>query len=221
MSVGFFGKLPSHGDFVARRLPAPMQQRFDAWLQGALLRSREQLGPAWPGMWGASPIWRFALGPAVCGDQAWLGVMMPSADRVGRCFPLVLASALPALPVLADCLGPRDAWFGRLEALALSALEPDFSLDTFDAALLATAGVPVPGHAGPGAALPFSPAVSPIEAGRLPPLAGIAMAGISAWWTDGSAHVGPSLACCHGLPAPAAFTAMLDGQWSARGWRQV
>jgi type VI secretion system protein ImpM len=28
----------------------------------------------------------------VCGPQAWAGVMMPSHDRLGRIFPLLLAA---------------------------------------------------------------------------------------------------------------------------------
>ncbi len=220
MSAGFFGKLQSHGDFVGRRLPPAMQQPFDAWLQAALLGSREQLGAQWVGVWAGSPVWRFALGPGVCGPQAWLGVMMPSADRVGRCFPLVIASAPPVAPSLESCLGPLGGWFGQLEELVLSSLDPAFHLDVFDAALLATARP----HGPPDAGTPpftFSPAVAHLEAGRMPPLARASMAGTSAWWTDGSEHVSPSLARCMGMPAAAAFGAMLDGDWSARGWHRT
>ena len=221
--VGFFGKLQSHGDFVGRRLPPEMQQCFDRWLQAALLHSREELGAAWVDVWATSPLWRFALGPGVCGAQAWLGVMMPSADRVGRCFSLVLAVASPAAQSLGDCIGPLDGWYCRLEELALSSLEPDFSLEEFDAALLTTASPPqVPQPVLPAAALqPVALAFSPLQAGRVPPLAHGALDGASAWWTDGSAHVQPTLARCAGMPPPAAFAAMLDGEWLQRGWRQV
>ncbi len=219
MSVGFFGKVQSHGDFVGRRLPPSMQRPLDDWLQAALLTSREQLGGAWVGLWANSPVWRFALGPGVCGAQAWLGVMMPSADRVGRCFPLVLAAPLAAAPALPHCLGPLGGWFRHLEDLALSSLDPGFSLDAFDAALLATPdGVVLPDA---GARAAPGPAFALIEPGRMPQLAYGAIDGASAWWTDGSEHVTPTLARCTGLPPPAAFAALLDGGWPARGWQQA
>jgi type VI secretion system protein ImpM len=219
MSAGFFGKVQSHGDFVGRRLPPDMQQRLDAWLQAALLHSRDQLGAAWVGVWGSSPLWRFALAPGVCGEQGWLGVMMPSADRVGRCFPLVLASAVPTTPVLAHCLGALDGWYGQLEELALSSLDSALSLDVFDAAVMAVAP-PVDAWVAAAAPAPFVPTFSAVEPGRLPSLAGVAIDGASAWWTDGSAHVTPTLAYCPGMPPPQGFAAMLDGCWHDRGWRR-
>jgi type VI secretion system protein ImpM len=38
---GWFGKLPSLGDFASRRLPDAFVSRWDRWLQGGLARARE------------------------------------------------------------------------------------------------------------------------------------------------------------------------------------
>lgn len=215
---GFFGKVRSHGDFVGRRLPHDMRAALDAWLQGGLLQSRHDLGAAWQPTWLSSPLWRFMLAPGLCGAQAWAGVMMPSVDRVGRCFPLVLAAPFERAPSLPDCLTRHAAWFVRLEDIALSSLDDDFSLEVFDAALLALEGAPSAHD--PAAAAPASgqPTVAALDGGVPPALAFDAMVGASAWWGDGSALVAPCLARCGGLPAPQQFAALLDGGWSMRGW---
>jgi type VI secretion system protein ImpM len=221
---GFFGKLRSHGDFVSRRLPPAMREPFDGWLQAGLLRSRAELGAAWTPTWGTSPLWRFMLAPGLCGPQAWCGVMMPSADRVGRCFPLVLAAGMDGVPPLADCLALHAAWFARLEDLALSSLDDGFSMAAFDAALQALEGAPVPARgvataATAAMAAPAGPRVAALLEGVAPPFANAGMDGDSAWWTDGSAQVAPSLAVCPGLPPAAGFAALLDGRWQAHGWQ--
>jgi len=43
VSAGFFGKLPSRGDFVSRYLPKSFLEPWDNWLQTAIAQSRQQL----------------------------------------------------------------------------------------------------------------------------------------------------------------------------------
>ena len=156
-AAGFFGKFPSHGDFVARRLPAGFLQPWDAWLQAGMADSLCRLGDAWLPIYLNSPIWRFALGAGVCGPQAWGGVLMPSVDRVGRYFPLTIAAALDGMATHGSgCRPPLATWYASLEAMALAALGDEFSLPTFDASLLALAPAraadQIPGEL-PGSAL--------------------------------------------------------------------
>lgn len=216
---GFFGKLPSHGDFVTRRLPPGVRLCFDNWLQQGLVQSRIDLGEAWLPAWLGSPLWRFVIAAGVCGDQGWAGVMMPSHDRVGRCFPLTVMAGVDGTPSLRDCLTTHERWFVQLENLALSTLEEGFSLEAFDAALMAQHGAPM-ARAG---AVPVGEmrkaSVEAWRAGELPALAHEALgAGQSAWWTEGSQQVAPCLAVRRGLPAPTGFAALLDGRWAERGW---
>ena len=213
---GFFGKLPSHGDFVGRRLPPEVRQCLDDWLQRALVRSKAELGLAWLATWGSSPLWRFVIGAGVCGEQAWAGVMMPSADRVGRCFPLLLTAPVDGTPSRGACLTRHGGWFDRLEALALSALDQEFSLDAFDAALAAAGD-------GPCAGTTTGCVRTPAPARVMTPCAATlkqpdALTGQSAWWGAGSPAVAPCVALYPGLPAPAHFAALLDGCWAERGW---
>ena len=131
--TGFFGKLPSRGDFIARHLPRAFLDPWDTWLQKAIACSRQQLGGAWRECYCTSPIWRFALGAGVCGPRAYAGVLMPSVDRVGRYYPLVIAAPLaPDRPLLTLPTSATD-WFERAESLALLGLErDDLALDAFE-----------------------------------------------------------------------------------------
>jgi type VI secretion system protein ImpM len=220
LAPGFFGKVSSHGDFVSRRLPQGMLAVWDGWLQASLQASRGVLGPRWLDTYLTSPIWRFALAPGVCDSNAWAGVLMPSVDRVGRHFPLTLAAGAPGGAAVLDWLANGGAWFAQLETLALSSLEHNFVLDRFDEQLQAMeplSDAPLAGVSGPaGARLALQHVDA--AAAMAPQVAAAALRGQSLWWTDGSAQVEPGMLMCRGLPAPAAFSAMLAGNWKEAGW---
>ena len=171
-----------------------------------------------------TPIWRFVLGPGLCGPVPTLGVLMPSVDRVGRYFPLVIAAQLPG------CLSPGSMfqtarpWFDAAEQLILQSLEDDLDLAAFDADVMAI-GVPAYARAGDdgrSSALRMDLR----EGGDMAPtyaqiLDQVLMGNnvpFSLWWTQGSDKVRPSVLLSTGLPAPANFAAFLDGQWDEWGW---
>jgi type VI secretion system protein ImpM len=129
---------------------------------------------------------------------------------------------------LPDCVTGYDGWFSRIEELALSSLGEDFSLEGFDAALCALAGQPgasaVNGPAPAGTVIALD-AQQPLfvqlenpSPRLLQAAAAAALHGHSLWWTDGAPHMAPCLLVCRGLPAPEAFTALLDGDWQGHGW---
>jgi type VI secretion system protein ImpM len=222
-AAGFFGKVTSHGDFVARRLPASFRDPWDAWLQEGIQSSQTALGDRWLATYLSSPIWRFALAPGVCDGNAWAGVLMPSVDRVGRHFPLTLAAGVPGHAPLVDWLVDGSSWFKQLEDLGLSSLQDGFLLDAFDAALALIR--PLPGPTVVDAApLAVRVAIDGIIgiSGAMPQvqarMAAAMLPGHGLWWTDGSPLVAPSLLISRGLPARLSYTAMLDGEWQARGW---
>ena len=227
---GFFGKVTSHGDFVGRRLAASFTQGWDAWLQTGMQHSKQALAERWAATYLSSPIWRFALARGVCGENAWVGLMMPSVDRVGRHFPLTLAACIDGQESLLDCASLHDEWFQDLEELALSSLAEGFSLDDFDTALCnlgppdsaGAAVIAAPPEAGTVIALDpaqelhaqlSAPSVALMKA-----VAGAALHEHSLWWTDGSQQIPPCMLVCNGLPSATAFIALLDGTWQAGGW---
>src|SRR6185312_4673969 len=148
---GFYGKLPARGDFVSRRLGHAFIEAWDAWLQRAILASREALGGDWLDCYLTSPIWRFAAAAESCGPQAAAGIVMPSVDAVGRYFPLMLGRELPPGADLCAFAAGAPAWFEALEALALSTLDDGFQMESLDRPLPsgAVAGAPPPPAAAP------------------------------------------------------------------------
>lgn len=83
-----FGKLPAHGDFVARGLAAPDRDAIDLWLGESLADARCALGPLFAERYDNAPAWRF-VEEGECGLNA--GAVAPSVDAVGRRFPVWLA----------------------------------------------------------------------------------------------------------------------------------
>ena len=213
---GFFGKVTSHGDFVSRRLPPALVEAWDVWLQQCIHCSKQQLGAEWLAYYLTSPIWRFAVASGVLDALPWSGVLMPSVDRVGRHFPLMIAAPGSPGVALTEYVSGGMAWFDRLEDLARDTLAADFVLEQFDQAL---AVIPIQqtgaimGDAVAGWRLPLS-APGGVPSG----LAQLLQQGHSLWWTGGSPNVAPSLLACRGMPAPPSFAAMLDAGWQARGW---
>lgn len=231
---GFFGKIPDKGDFVVRRLSRAFLDPWEAWLHAALEASRCQLTEAWLPAYLTSPIWRFALSAGLCGDAVVAGLIMPSVDRVGRYFPLVVAAALPDCANPAELPAAADDWFERAELLALSALEESFLFERFDLDVAAI-GLPVwtsenepaesahsaaGGHSLRGGRVPVGLAANLARAYPLlvHRLLTAACRRYSLWWTTGSAQIEPSLLYCEELPPITGFAAFLDGQWERWGW---
>jgi type VI secretion system protein ImpM len=196
--AGWFGKMPALGDFASRRLPDAWIAAWDAWLQDELVRAREALGDdAWMSLYLVAPVRRFWLAPGLITDNAWLGVLMPSVDRVGRHFPFTLAVPLHnGHADLVDALA-NDDWLAAADALARQVLDPAFDVPALEQAI---------------AQLP------PLHGERrLEEHAGIALARElhaghaqlrCVWWCEG-ASVPSQYAGADALPRGAAFMALL------------
>jgi len=228
---GFFGKLPSHGDFLTRRLPRGFTDPWDRWLQSAVADSREQLGEGWLDIYLTSPIWRFALSTGLCGETAWCGILMPSVDRIGRYFPLTVAVPLEPGSNLTALLQDDAEWFSRCEKLALASLAEEIPLEDFDLALTDLSPPEIPPH--PGAVtsnslgraawqfeLPSLESAFPVSTALNQTLLERTFLAYSLWWSEGSERVRPSLLVTEGLPPIQGFAALLDGNWVNWNWSQ-
>jgi type VI secretion system protein ImpM len=228
-SVGFFGKLPAHGDFIYRGLPTGFINLWDEWLQGFVKCSQDQLGEAWLDIYLTSPIWRFAFSEGVIDQHAWMGIVLPSVDRVGRYFPFSVAARVSSEQNPFDMVA-QSQWFETIEALALKALDGQINIDeliqdinsvALDQAMVYSCGVANAPQHGAIIAMDFdehSPrsAIAPLFHAALKHT----LSSYSVWTTQGSEFVAPCLFYCAGLPSLQNLAAMLDGQWDARGWSQ-
>lgn len=133
---GWFGKLPGMGDFAHRRLPEPFRAVWDQWLQRGMSRLRDRAD--WTERYLEAPIWCFALGRQVAGDRAWIGVLMPSVDGVGRYFPFAIAVELEADSpgtLRGEALAVALRWWAHATQAALEGLDGDLDAVRFDAVL--------------------------------------------------------------------------------------
>jgi type VI secretion system protein ImpM len=91
LTVGCFGKLPIHGDFI-RHAVGPEVDRLDEWLQGGIVSSRTALGSAWDAAFDGLPPQRFLY--QVGGGRIVAGVIASSIDKPGRRYPFLIFTIL-------------------------------------------------------------------------------------------------------------------------------
>jgi type VI secretion system protein ImpM len=208
---GFFGKIPSRGDFLSRRVPPSIAPAWEQWLQELTLAVREVGERGWQDAWLTAPLWHFVLGRNLAGPYGAAGVLVASADRVGRLFPFtVIGAATP------DGSADPGEWSRQAEGLAVAALDDDFDPATLDEAL-ATLGPPPPAH-GPNR----PPGIWPVTLDGDWPEPGDPLAEDEAaqpgpgpdqseWWCRGSDRLAPVRLRCTGLPTRRTARAMVLG----------
>jgi type VI secretion system protein ImpM len=232
-SAGFFGKLPGVGDFVQRRLPARFVDVWDRNFELGVDASRRALGDEWKAAYHDSPVWRFMLPAEVCTASAWTGVTGPARDRVGRCFPMVIATAVADDAAIASRILRADQWFDALEQAHLEAQADDSTgVDAFDARV---AGLPGPLDMPPTDAISRAIDIDWSSAShwRLPlplPTVGASLAELWAqlaerqagwclWWTKGGGRMPASVLVTQGLPQAPAYAGFLDIAHAGGAWR--
>jgi type VI secretion system ImpM family protein len=86
VTAKLFGKLPAHGDFVARGMSAAERDGLDAWLSASLADARAKFEELFDEIYDYAQPWAGA-GPGV------VGAIAASQDAAGRRFPVLLLCA--------------------------------------------------------------------------------------------------------------------------------
>jgi type VI secretion system protein ImpM len=231
---GLYGKLPARGDFLSRRLDADFVAAWDEWLQGVMRESREVLGERWLECFLSAPVWRFALPAGMVSDAGWVGLLVPSVDRVGRYFPLTVAAPIQEDGIdVPATLARALPWLDSIEALALDALKPELDFDAFDQRL-AQSPLSIEIARKEGSSDDTVPIGTPQAAFEVwqfaPEGADTALqqtlrtglpgrrASSAVWLTQGGETHAPCLAVCGGPISGQRFCAMLDGRWRDHSW---
>lgn len=228
MSPGLYGKLPSQGDFITRRLPWEFTSGWDEWLQAGMQHAKRGLGDRWLSCYLTAPIWRFQLAPGVLGQCGWLGFWFSSVDRVGRHFPLTIAAPLPDAWRHRYALLELDAGLTTWEDAALEALNPQLRLDVFDSLI---DGLPGLGSVEATALDTVQSLRSSFDPAAVEPTTVVLEAGIdvdaalqiahsrgparTCYFSWGSESLSPTLCTAPTLLAPEAFAAFLDSPSNA------
>jgi type VI secretion system protein ImpM len=192
---GYSGKIPSRGDFVTTGLPPHTVKAWDHFISSAFGAAKVTHPGCWPDVWLEAPVWRFALPALMCGPSSLLGLWMPSIDKAGRHFPLMIA---------ATCAGATPeqlarhgtAWLDAAEDAGRAAIADDLSPDQLNALIQSAPNL----TATPETTLPWN----------LQPLPGAGL-----WWTDGGPHVPAQALVLRTMPNNATFLAMLDAARTA------
>ena len=214
---GWFGKVPSLGDFATRRLPVEFVKAWDAWLQEVLPATRAILGDNWFDSYLTMPIWRFVFLPGLVTQSGWAGVLMPSVDRVGRHFPLTVAVEMPSHAAAAHAVFEGAEWFAGLEDAALVVLDPTRGADDLDDALahrvLAAPPTADPdGSARPLRTLPSVEAFGPLAEGEALRAWSDSTGWRALWWTRGRVDGASLMLRCAGLPTAEEFGWLLESR---------
>jgi len=229
-TIGLYGKLPSHGDFVTRDLPPSFINIWDEWLQRGMLCSQEELGENWLDIYLTSPIWRFSLSSGVIDNDNWAGIMIPSVDRVGRYFPFTLLSKLPSQYNCLEFISSQSVWFKELENIALQGLEGHLDVNQMHIELSKVFDVPLQlytsnktaGHQTMSHISINMDFDEQLPASVYPSVMDFILrkdgSSYSVWHTTGSDLVTPSVLISKGLPPSRGLTALIDGEWEKHNW---
>jgi type VI secretion system protein ImpM len=135
--IGWYGKTPSTGDFVSRRLARPTINEVDRWCEVGMLALRERAPDTWERSYASAPTWNALVPARVIAPHACLVAVAASSDRVGRRFPFcVVASPPPAALASIASLGEYGE---AMSTLVEQSTHAAIGIDEFDARLSALA----------------------------------------------------------------------------------
>jgi len=159
------------------------------------------------------------LAPGVCGDQAIVGLTIPSVDRVGRYFNFTLATVLPMGTNPCTYVMQNRKGMIELENLALDILEQDYPKDQIELKLRelalhfhGTSDIRHQIESGADyirisqeTALPFAD-----QSGELiAHLVSQRLQNYSMWWYGQAGQTQSQLLVCRDLPSPELYLALL------------
>ncbi|MDR3213572.1 MAG: type VI secretion system-associated protein TagF [Azoarcus sp.] len=113
--MGWFGKLPSVGDFAGRGMPHLLQETAHAWMSSGMAALVRTWSVEWRDAYLVSPVWHFIVNAGTWDRHALIGCIAPSIDKVGRCSPLLALRSFDRSSVR-EVLPPENRWLYQLDA---------------------------------------------------------------------------------------------------------
>jgi len=114
--MGWFGKLPSVGDFAGRGIPQPLQEIVHGWTSSGMTALAKLYPREWRDAYLVSPVWHFVINPFIWDKSALVGCITPSLDKVGRCSPLLVLRSFNT-ERLNEVLPPKSRWLYRIDTV--------------------------------------------------------------------------------------------------------
>ncbi|WP_413480928.1 type VI secretion system-associated protein TagF [Serratia proteamaculans] len=135
-SIGWYGKIPSAGDFLQRRLPDLVVNNWAHWFHNGLVNL--QRNPPGPNghPFSNAPVWNFVI-PATLGSQyVQMGCLLPARDRVGRHYPICALRLFCQQDWRMQQLNMAAEWYNQLGHRLLNGVRNGFSAEQLDRSLL-------------------------------------------------------------------------------------
>lgn len=133
--LGYFGKTRHRGDFVRFNLPQSFTKVWDDWLQQIILDGEQYHQGEWKSLYDNAPVQRFVLSSGIAGSQMWIGILLPSQDKVGRRFPFCLAMSLAEQNLPLVTTSRMSPWFADAQNLLNRMQASDYDFDQLQAEL--------------------------------------------------------------------------------------
>lgn len=240
-TISYYGKLPSHGDFISQNMPRSFTEVWDSWLQENLVHWKNTLQGNWVANYLTMQPYRFILSSGIAGEVIWCGVLFPSRDQAGRLFPFTVCIPLsPDHTTALELFESHHDWLEKLEALAIKCLMPDFDKeklqgefqkslqelalkcpDNTDQPSTFTCATPIETtlqstFAWHSSALKGKekPSINDLSSNLLNTVLKEYCHSYSLWWTRDT----EDFMLCQGLPSVDLTPALIDGQWSQWDW---
>jgi type VI secretion system protein ImpM len=89
----YFGKLPSHGDFIRFNASGEDMRVFHQWIQEGLYQAAKHHDLGWDSVYKNSPTYNFVFNPEDS-EFSLIGLCKPSYDKSQRKFPFIISKRL-------------------------------------------------------------------------------------------------------------------------------
>lgn len=137
-TIGWYGKLPSAGDFLQRRFPDVIRNQWANWFQVGLhnwqsaIERQEVSRP-----FAEAPVWNFVVPPMLGSQMVQMGCLLPGGDSVGRQYPLCAQRSFNPRHWTKQQLAGAGEWYQQLGTTLLNAVRNGYSAEQLDISLLA------------------------------------------------------------------------------------
>lgn len=141
-TIGWYGKLPSAGDFLQRRFPETIRNQWENWFQVGLhhwqsATERQEISRPFA----EAPVWNFVVPPMLGSQVVQMGCLLPARDSVGRQYPLIAQRFFSPRNWTSQRLAGAGEWYQRLGTMLLTAVRDGLSAEQLDHSLLALPGL--------------------------------------------------------------------------------
>lgn len=142
-AIGWYGKLPSAGDFLQRRFPDALTRQWTHWFQVGLLnwQKNEELRPGEPHRFAKAPVWNFVVPPMLGSQLVQMGCLLPARDSVGRQYPVCALFSFTPAEWSTGRLAMAGEWYQQLGRTLMQAVHQGYTAEQLDRALLS---IPAP-----------------------------------------------------------------------------